>query len=243
MSKKLSKVEYAQMMKETRKKINETLDDHILDLIRDQEEFVSFLDLYSRMNYTMLNAILIHAANPNATAIRSFAKWNELGIRVKNKEKGFYILEPNGTYIRPDGSTATSFKPRMVYDISQTDAGSAEPRQYNLRDVRDSLVFGNPGAYEGMNLGDSIVYACRTFGEQNDNFTRACAEYAAKHRFGVVPNSFQEDVVNYFLSTTAAAVALNWTREMENIYRPIVRKIEYGLRIKAKENKADEQQG
>ena len=243
MSKKLSKAEYAQMMKETRRKMNETMDDHILDLIRDQEEFISFLDLYSRMNYTAANALLIHAANPDATAIKSFAKWEELGIQVKYKEKGFYILEPNGTYTNRDGQTATSYKPRKVFDISQTDAKAVEPRQYNLKDVRDSLIYGNPGAYEGMNLGDAIAFACKVFGDEYDDFTRACAEYAVKHRYGVVPNDFQEDVVDYFLSTTAAAAAIDWAKEMEHIYRPIVRKSEYGLRIKAKENKADEQQG
>ena len=67
MSEKLSKAEYAQKMKEARKKLNEIADEHALDIIRDQEDYVSFLDLYSRMNYTVFNSLLIHAANPNAS--------------------------------------------------------------------------------------------------------------------------------------------------------------------------------
>ena len=53
MSEKLSKAEYAQKMKEARKKLNEIADEHALDIIGDLDEYVSFLDLYSCMNYTI----------------------------------------------------------------------------------------------------------------------------------------------------------------------------------------------
>ena len=38
MSKKLSKGEYAQKMKDIRKKVYDDIDEHALDIIRDQEE-------------------------------------------------------------------------------------------------------------------------------------------------------------------------------------------------------------
>ena len=57
MSKKLSKSEYAQKMKDVRKKLFDSIDEHALDIIRDQEEYISFLELYSRLNYTVINTL------------------------------------------------------------------------------------------------------------------------------------------------------------------------------------------
>lgn len=241
MSEKLSKAEYAQKMKEAKKKLNETADEHSLDIIRDQEEYVSFLDLYSRMNYTVFNSLLIHAANPNATAIKDFAKWKEEGTFVKPKESGIQILEPDGTYMRKDGSVATKYKIKTMFDVSQTDAGIAEPQHYDPKEVRDSLIFGDEDAYEGKNLADAIDYACEEAGQPNDDFTIAAARYAVKHRYGVSPNHFDEDVVSYFRDTTEPAGAKSQLRELDHIYRAVVKKIDRGLYVKEME-KANEQQ-
>ena len=241
MSEKLSKAEYAQKMKDARKKLNDIADEHALDIIRDQKEFVSFLDLYSRMNYTIFNSLLIHAANPDATAIKDFARWKEEGTYVKPKESGIQILEPDGTYMRKDGSVATKYKIKTVFDVSQTDAGIAEPQQYDPKEVRDALIFGEEDAYEGRNLAYAIDYACEAAGEPNDSFTIACAKYCVKHRYGITPNSFKEDVLSYFMDTTTSSGAKSQLREIDHIYRTVIKKIDRGLYVKEME-KANEQQ-
>lgn len=241
MSKKLSKGEYAQKMKDIRKKVYDDIDEHALDIIRDQEEYVSFLELYSRLNYTVFNTLAVHAVKPDATAINDFAGWKEAGTPVKNKEQGIHILAPDGTYIDSEGNERTSFKVKAVFDVSQTNGGHVEAKSYNLKDVRDSLIFGDEESYEGLSLSDAIDYACKREGEPNDEITIAAAAYALKHRYGVTPNRFEEDVVSYFSDTTEPAGAKSQLREVDKIYKAVKEKIDYGLYIREKE-KTDEQQ-
>jgi hypothetical protein len=241
MNTKLSKAETARIMKEERQRLNDTIDEHALDIIRDKDEYISFLNLYSRLNFSIRNSLLIHAADPDATAINSFAGWKKAGIRVKNKEKSFRIFVPNGTYTRKDGTEAPSFTIKTVVDISATDAKPDKPQLYDPREVRDSLIFGDEESYEGMSLSDAIDYACKQAGEPNDEFTIAAAAYALKHRYGVTPNSFDGDVVSYFSDTTVPEGAKSQLREVHTIYQAIREKIDLGLYLRKKE-KTNEQQ-
>ena len=128
-----------------------------------------------------------------------------------------------------------------MFDVSQTDAGVAEPQRYDMKDVRDSLIFGDEDSYEGKNLADAIDYACEEADQPNDDFTIATAKYAVKHRYGVSPNLFKEDVVSYFRDTTEPVGAKSQLRELDHIYRAVIKKIDRGLYVKEME-KTNEQQ-
>ena len=101
-----------------------TLLDNATDKLRfDAEQFQIFLDVMARLpRYSVSNAILITAQRPDATHIADFDVWQKEGVRVNKGEKSFVILEPHGTYERPDGTKATSYAPKRVFDISQTNA-------------------------------------------------------------------------------------------------------------------------
>ena len=87
------------------------------------ELFQSFLDVQARFDrYTVNNAILIAKQNPAATRLADFDTWQKEEVRVRKGEKGIAILEPGGEYTREDGSTATRFQVKYVFDISQTDS-------------------------------------------------------------------------------------------------------------------------
>ena len=233
--KKYSKAEWAALMKAQRKELHDKSDREAMAIARDQDRFLSFLDLYCRLNYTFNNALLIHAEKPNATAIKDFASWREAGNPVMNKEKGIQIIEPKGTYIRKDGSAATSYKVKSVFDVSQTREGTIDQIHYNLKDVRDSLIFGEEEFFEGKNLADCIDTCCEKIGEKNEDFIIACAKYLLKKRYGVTPNTFDQDVVSYFKNTTTGTGVKSALREIDNIYREIMKKIDRGLYIKEQE--------
>lgn len=233
--KKYSKAEWAAMMKAQRKELHEKSDREAMEIARDQDRFLSFLDLYCRLNYTFNNALLIHAERPNATAIKDFASWREAGNPVMNNEKGIQINEPNGTYIRKDGSVGTNYKVKTVFDVSQTKAGATEKTPYNLKDVRDSLIFGEEEFFEGRNLADCIDICCEKNGEKNEDFIIACAKYLLKKRYGVIPNVFDQDAVDFFKNTTTGIGVKTALHEIDNIYREIMKKIDRGLYIKEQE--------
>ena len=235
MSEKLSKEEYAKKMKEKRNEIQNKTNQEALLIGRSQERFLSFLDLYSRLNYTFKNTLLIHASCPNATVIKDFARWKEEGYHVKPKESGIQIIEPDGTFIRKDGSTAVKYRIKTVFDVSQTNAEPLE-NHYDLKDVRDALIFENEEEYEGMSLSDCIDHAVRKeAGDVNDEFVISCAEYILKKRYDVFPQVFDQDVAAYFDNAEDPKVVRGVLIEVERIYRKIRNRIERGLYIKEQE--------
>ena len=242
MSERLSKEEYAAKKQEERQMMNDMANSHLMEIIRDQDAFVSFLDLYSRLGYSTVNSLLIHAQNPEATAIKDFASWKEDGHPVINNEKGIRIYVPTETYVRKDGSVGQNFDIKYYFDVKQTKNGSVKEKEYDLKDVRNSLISGNEEAYEGKSLSDAIDFACEEAGREIDAFTISCAEYAVKKKYHVLPNNFGEDVVSYFKDTADAGAAKNWTREFEKVYRPVVETIDKGLRDREQEASHDNKQ-
>lgn len=109
--------------------------DHILELVQFSSNFY---------NYSLNNTMLIHAQNPGATFVQSYAAWKAMGYSVRAKEKGITISVPvKTTYLKIEDeyvklSQATeeqakaykagkieafqklSFYPGTTFDISQT---------------------------------------------------------------------------------------------------------------------------
>lgn len=236
--KKLTREEYAKKMQEKRKELHELSNKEAAAIGKDQDRFLSFLDLHSRLNYTMNNSLLIHAVKPDATAIKDFARWEKEGSHVMKSSKGIQIMEPDGTYLKKDGTPATRYRIKTVFDVSQTNAEPEEVR-YDLRDVRDALIFGEEAEYEGMSLSDCIDLACITEGEANDDFVISCARYLLKKRYGLEPNVFDQDSIAYFSDVTEPLGVKSALREVDNIYRTIMKKIDRGLYIKEQEVSED----
>lgn len=234
MSERLSKEEYAKKKKQERQEVHDKSNKEAMEIVRSQDRFLSFLNLYARLNYTYNNALLIHAENPDATEIKDFVHWKEEGFPVRKYEEGITILEP-GVYIRKDGSSATGYNLKKVFDISQTNKTPTE-KTYNLKDVRDALVFGDEEKLEGYSLSDCIDYYCGLNGEVADDFAIACANYLVKKRYGVTPYSFNGDVIQYFKDVTQASDVKKCLKKIDVIYREITNKINRGLYIKEQES-------
>lgn len=72
------------------------------------------------------NALMILFQRPNATQCAGFHAWREAGRAVRKGAKGIAILVPLGTRVDDDGSETPIFSWRYVFDISDTDALTAE---------------------------------------------------------------------------------------------------------------------
>ena len=124
-----------QERKETYEKLDTTSD----KLRHNPELFQTFLDVQARFNrYSVNNCVLITAQRPDATKIADYDTWQKSGAHVNKGEKAFVILEPHGTYEREDGTKATNYAPKKVFDISQTDA-EPQPQPTVTREERALL--------------------------------------------------------------------------------------------------------
>lgn len=105
----------------------------------DGEMLKTYLDLQARFpRYSVNNLILIAAQRPDATKLAAFDVWQNDGVHINKGEKGLSILEPSGTYEREDGTKATNYAIKKVFDIAQTNA-EPEPQPAVTRDERTLL--------------------------------------------------------------------------------------------------------
>ena len=118
---KIPKEEYAKKMQEWRKELFGLANKQTLIAVETPENYKTYLNLQSRLDYTVTNTLLLMAQYPNAELIKDGMKWRENGkyIRPTEKDKGIQILEPGSEYIRRDGSIGVNYNPKYVYDVSQ----------------------------------------------------------------------------------------------------------------------------
>lgn len=106
---------------EERKGAYDLIDKTASEIVNDNEKFKTYLDVQGRMDkYSVGNALLITAQMPNATQLKEFVDWKEAGAFIKKNATSITILEPGEPYTRADGTQATSYNPKKMFDISQT---------------------------------------------------------------------------------------------------------------------------
>lgn len=106
---------------EERKGAYDLIDKTASEIVNDNEKFKTYLDVQGRMDkYSVGNALLITAQMPNATQLKEFEDWKEAGAFIKKNATSITILEPGEPYTRADGTQATSYNPKKMFDISQT---------------------------------------------------------------------------------------------------------------------------
>ncbi len=87
------------------------------------EKLQLYLDVQSRFDrHSVNNALLITSQMPYATKLADFETWKDAGVRIEKGASAISILEPGREYERDDGSTATSFNVKKVFDVSQTNS-------------------------------------------------------------------------------------------------------------------------
>ena len=101
---------------------------------KDDSLFKMYLDIQGSFDkYSVGNCLLITSQMPNATQIKDFEGWKEAGTFIRKNAKSITILEPGDQYTRADGTVSTSYNPKKVFDISQTNMKS-KPRNVSMAD-------------------------------------------------------------------------------------------------------------
>ena len=116
-----------------------------LATINTNEDWIHFLSFQSQFyNYSFGNAMLIYTQRPDATYLKGFKAWNQLGRYVKKGSKGIGILcplirkvevlkEPKETNVYNDKEAEketkkviAGFRVGYVYDLSDTDGDDSQ---------------------------------------------------------------------------------------------------------------------
>ena len=104
-----------------RQDIYDTMNRMAIIVGNDGEKFKEYLDIQSRFTkYSVGNILVILEKAPDSTQIKDKRSWLEKGIELKENPKGIKILEPSKSNGR------TYYNPKVVFDISQTNATKQE---------------------------------------------------------------------------------------------------------------------
>lgn len=119
----VSKGEWIQRKNQERDECYEKIEESANITKNDGKMFKQYLDIQSRFNnYSVGNSLLISLQMPTTTVFKDKENWNKSGVTINENAISFKILEPSSPIEKPDGTKATYYNPKEMYDISQTDA-------------------------------------------------------------------------------------------------------------------------
>lgn len=122
---------WQEQQRKDRQDIYDTMDRMAMIVGNDGNKFKEYLDVQSKFSkYSVGNSLVILEKAPNSTHIKDKNAWLEKGIELNNSAKGIKILEP----VKNKG--AIYYNPKVVYDISQTNA----PKQDNVINYGDRVL-------------------------------------------------------------------------------------------------------
>ena len=121
-----------------RQQVYNMADDTTMAVSTHSEYFQDYLDVQARFpRYSVTNAMLILAQNPEATLLKDFDAWKAAGLNIRKGAESISILEPGNSYVRDNDSIGTNFNVKRVFDISQT---TTPPRAYGSARVDDRVL-------------------------------------------------------------------------------------------------------
>jgi len=131
-TKEFNKNAWIEQKQKERSEVYKLIDTSADEIKTDLSKYLTYLDIQGRFDkYSVGNGLLISSQMPNATQLKDFNDWKEQGAFIKKAENGIKILEPGDTYTRRDGTQATSYNVKKLFDISQTTIAS-KTRKTNL---------------------------------------------------------------------------------------------------------------
>ena len=116
-----NKEEWIEYKKQEKQEVYALIDTTAEKIVQDGQEFKKYLDTQSKFEqYSVGNNLLITAQMPEATALRDYDSWTNVGgFLKKNRKNDVKILEPADSYMREDGKVATNYNVKYLTDISQ----------------------------------------------------------------------------------------------------------------------------
>lgn len=120
-NKQFDKSAWIEKKQQERQEVYDLMDKTANEVKIDVDKYKQYLDVQGRFDkYSVGNALVISSTMPNATQLKEFDDWKEVGAFIKKGANGIKILEPGDSYTRADGSSGISYNVKKMFDISQT---------------------------------------------------------------------------------------------------------------------------
>lgn len=111
--------EWAKNKQQDREFAYKKQDEMAQKIVSNGESYKTYLDVQSKFpTYSVGNALLVMAQNPQATQLKDAETWKKENVRFNGKPNKIIILEKGDIYTREDGTEAQGFEPKSVYDVS-----------------------------------------------------------------------------------------------------------------------------
>ena len=164
------KKQWAQQKQEKRQELYDTIDEMADRTPSEPEMLAAYIKTQARLGMTSVaNTLLIAAQKPEASYVMSYDDWTQKGRSVKRGENGFFILEANGEYTREDGSLATSYDAKCVFDISQTHGKPIQQRATLSMPLRSKLKALMTDAPVPIKSSENVTESVGALYSQEDN--------------------------------------------------------------------------
>lgn len=142
------------------KTVTVQMEEGILKAKEDLGKYMEFLSKFHR--YSFGNVLLIYAQYPEATLVKGYKSWQELGRTVKKGEQGIQILAPILKKKQEEDSEEqekilTGYRTTYVFDVSQTEG--ADLPIPKIREDRNGCIQG----YEDLKKAVISVSPCPIF--------------------------------------------------------------------------------
>lgn len=129
--KPFDKEEWSKKKQQDRNDAFKTIDDSTNEVMNNMSAFEKYLQIQSRFDkYSVGNAMIILAKQPNATRIKEIDEWKKDGVLFLKGEKSWNILEQGESYTLEDGTTKHYYDTRTMFDIAQTNANKQEKESH-----------------------------------------------------------------------------------------------------------------
>ena len=143
-SKFIDKETWARERQKERKEAFLLIDTMAMKITKNEEDLKKYLGVQSCFDkYSVGNALLITAQRPTAVQLKESDKWREIEgfVKEQEQENGIIILEPV-EYINGVGEKATTYQPKKVFDISQTNIAHKERKSdYDDKVILKALTY------------------------------------------------------------------------------------------------------
>lgn len=128
-----NKEEWIEYKKQEKQEVYALIDATAEKIVQDGQEFKKYLDTQSKFEqYSVGNSLLITAQMPEATVLRDYESWKNIGGFPKKNRTDVKILEPADSYMKEDGTVGTNYNVKYLVDVSQVNIRKKQnPMRYD----------------------------------------------------------------------------------------------------------------
>lgn len=195
-----------------RQQAYEIMDKMAIEIKDNSEKFKQYLNIQSKFEKNSVgNCLLILSKNPNVTQYKDKKSWKEKGIELISNPQEIVILEPK----RSETNNRIYYNPKIVYDISQTNAPKQEQSvEYDTRELLKAFLNNCNTPRKAVdklpntdiagaeyNKSEDVLYVCRGMDRETlfQTLSQALADIEMKDIENDDFKSFKSYCISYML--------------------------------------------